>query len=296
MYDKRMIEVEVRRFLQTVPLSPKTQYHYQHYICSFTWYCLDNGMNPEHVAPATVKEWFDTHRWSSSTMHFAAAALRTFYRWKYGEAHPILAVRVRRVDPGPQRTLTAEEVSMLLSSINTRTEKGIRDLALLTLMIDTGLRASEVCDIEMRRLDIRNRKLTVRIKGGRWGEAVFFEYTANCLNNWLGIRPHIAEPYCDKVFCGIGGKTPGEAMTRFGIRTTVERLAKHAGIEHFSPHAMRRTFATLATEYGAPTRLVQLAGRWKDIRMVETYTRTLQPEKLKPYSVVNRLMGYDEHE
>jgi hypothetical protein len=53
------------------------------------------------------------------------------------------------------------------------------------------------------------------------------------------------------------------------------------------------TFATLSTENGAPTRLVQLAGRWKDIRMVETYTRTLQPEKIKPFSVMNNIMGVD---
>ncbi len=292
MYDKKVIDVEVQKFLATMPIGSKTQYHYRHYIVGFYWWCIDNGMNPEHITQVQVRQWFDEHHWSSSTMHFAAAALHSYYKWKYGESHPVCSIRVKRVDPGPQRTLTEQEVEMLLSSINTRTEKGIRDLALLTLMIDTGLRASEVCNILMKKLDIRNKKLSVVIKGGRWGEAVFFDYTANCLNNWLGIRPHIADPDCETVFCGIGGKSPGESMTRFGLRTTVERLAKHAGIDHFSPHAMRRTFATLATEYGAPTRLVQLAGRWRDIRMVETYTKTLQADKLQPYSVVNRLMGF----
>ncbi len=294
MYDKRVIDIEIQRFLKTVQVSEKTAWHYRHYISQFHWYCIDNNINPDNADPATVADWFATHEhWSSSTKHFAAAALHSFYGWKYGGQHPMMAVRVKRVDPGPQRTLSETEVSMLLSSINTRTQKGIRDLAILTLMVDTGLRAAEVCNIQMKKLDIRRKRLSVIIKGGRWGEAVFFDYTAQCLQNWLAIRPSIANPECETVFCSIGGKSPGESMTRYGLRTIMERLGKQTGLEHFSPHAMRRTFATLATEYGAPTRLVQLAGRWRDIRMVETYTKMLQPEKLRPYSVVNRLMGVD---
>jgi hypothetical protein len=50
----------------------------------------------------------------------------------------------------------------------------------------------------------------------------------------------------------------------------------------------------ISPEYGAPTRLVQVAGRWRDIRMVETYPKPLQAEKIQPYSVVNRLMGFQE--
>lgn len=108
---------------------------------------------------------------------------------------------------------------------------------------------------------------------------------------WLAIRPFIAEPACDHLIVSIGGKEPGKKMTRWGLRSTLERICKRAGVQGVSPHVMRRTFATLATENGAPSRLLQVAGRWKDIRMVETYTRTLQAEKIRPFSVVDRLMG-----
>ncbi len=296
MYDRDMIEADVHKFLKSMPIAISTSYHYRHYICSFLWWCVDSNIDAMAADPATVRDWFDSHQWSSSTMHFAAAALRLFYRWKYGETHPLCRVRVKRVDPGPQRTLTEAEVAILLSSIDTTKEKGVRDLALVTLMIDTGLRAAEMCNIQMRKLNLREKKLSVIIKGGRWGEAVYFDYTAACLNNWLAIRPHIADSECDKLFVSLGGRTWGQAMTRHGLRITIERLAENAGLEHMSPHALRRTFATLATEYGAPTRMVQVAGRWKDIRMVETYTKALDPRKLAAYSVVNRLMGVTERE
>ena len=54
---------------------------------------------------------------------------------------------------------------------------------------------------------------------------------------------------------------------------------------------MRRTFATLAIKNGAPTRLVQIAGRWKNIREVERYTRALDAADLEPYSPVGNLFG-----
>ena len=57
----------------------------------------------------------------------------------------------------------------------------------------------------------------------------------------------------------------------------------------FSP-CLRRTFATLATENGAPTRVVQVAGGWKSLRMVERYTQALKQDAIKPFSPVDRLM------
>lgn len=283
MYDKRMIEIEVHRFIQYIPISNGTAKLYKHYICLFQYYCIDHNIDPENADPVTVAEWFDRLGWTSSTKHFAAAALRRFYMWKYGERHPMLNLRVKKFYMPPQRTLKTEEVERLLSSINTRTTMGVRDLAILTLMLDTGLRATEICSIDLRKLNLKNRSLQVRIKGGSWGEAVFFDYTANCISNWLSIRPTVADPEYTNVFVGVGGKTPGKKMTRYGLRAIMVKLARLAKVDHFSPHAMRRTFATLATENGAPTRLVQIAGRWRDIRMVETYTRTLQPEKSKSF-------------
>ena len=143
---------------------------------------------------------------------------------------------------------------------------------------------------------MKNRRLTVKIKGGSFGEAVFFEYTSHCLINWLSVRPMLADPENLFVFCAIKGKTPGQQMTRYGVRMLLNVLSKKADIELVSPHAMRRTFATLATEHGAPTRLVQVAGRWKSIRMVETYTQRVKPEKIAPFSPVNHVMGIKTEE
>ena len=292
-----MIDVEIYRFLKTVSLGELTGKTYRTYIERFYWHCKDNDIDPDKVDAIHVQEWFATKpNWSNSTRVYAAAALRAFYSWKYGKAHPIMELKIRKKQPPPQRTLTGEEVLKVMASLDQHTYTGIRNLALITLMVDTGLRATEVCNVVLSRMDLKNSKLQVMIKGGEWGEAVYFDYTQDCIFRWLAIRPFIADPLCEHLMVSIGGKDPGKKMTRWGLRSTLERICKRAGVEGVSPHVMRRTFATLATENGAPSRLLQVAGRWKDIRMVETYTRTLQPEKIRPYSVVNRLMGLTVNE
>jgi integrase len=58
-------------------------------------------------------------------------------------------------------------------------------------------------------------------------------------------------------------------MTCFGLLYALLDVAEKAGVHGVTVHIMRRTFATLATEYGAPSRLVQAASRWKDISVVD---------------------------
>jgi site-specific recombinase XerD len=292
IYTKDMIETAIQAYLKTAPIGDRTRELYQHYLMAFAEWIYANDLDPEQVNLLNVTDYFDSHpTWSASTKHTAAATIREFYRYQFGKQHPVTLVKIKRVDPGPQRTLNEEELTALLGQIDTSTEQGVRDMAIVTLLVDTGLRASELCGIEMRRLDIKNKKLTVKIKGGSFGEAVFFEYTQHCLINWLTVRPLVADPENPFVFCSLKGKTPGQQFTRYGLRNFLNTLSRKAGIEVCSTHAMRRTFATLATEHGAPTRLVQVAGRWKSIRMVEVYTQRVNPEKIAPFSPVNHIMG-----
>lgn len=82
----------------------------------------------------------------------------------------------------------------------------------------------------------------------------------------------------------------GRGISPSGLRKLFTRLAKNAGLDALSPHDMRRTFATLALKTGAPTRIVQAAGRWKSIEMVERYSQAIKPHDMIPFSPVWRIM------
>lgn len=293
-YHRSMIEADLNRMLAEAQMSKRSKENYDHYCRSwFGWFY--NQFPDGDIKDADglmVQSWLAKYpTWKSSTRYAAVAALRKFYKWRWGEFHPVAQMRVKRHDPGPQRTLDKDEVLSVLAALDTTTANGIRDLAILSLMVDTGLRASEVCNLEVSRLDLRKKRFTVQVKGGGFAEKLFFDYTSTCLENWLAIRPRLALPGVKTVFVSIGGKKPGLPITSSALRYLTKKLATLTGTNHFSAHALRRTFATLATENGAPSRVVQVAGGWKSIRMVERYTQTLKQDAIKPYSPVDRLMN-----
>lgn len=215
-------------------------------------------------------------------------ALRSFYQFTVGEKAPIFEIRIPRPKKRLQRTLSKEQALALLETCDTGTPIGTRNVAMVALMLDSGLRVSEVCRLNINDLDLEHCRLSVIVKGGDEDCGVFSVETANFLSRWVSYRAAYAK--VDNVFVGFEGHRIGEPLTVYGMRTLFRRLGLAAGIPAFSPHDLRRTFATIASKLGAPTRLVQIAGRWHDITQVEQYTRALNQEDFAPYSPVSGVM------
>ena len=268
-------------------LAPRTLDHYQYLIHEcITWLGLND---PHEIRTDDLRRWIQSRPWSGSAQHVGIAALRTFFRWAMGKDSPAEQLAFPKRYPNPQRTLTVAQVEELLGSLDTARPKGVRDVALICMLLDTGLRATEVCTLLLKNVDLEARSLVVRIKGGQLGYAVYGLYTQAAVNNWLAVRSQLAK--ADTLFVSVGGNRPGTSMTRYGLNVTLRNLGKSSGIGPLSPHDFRRTFATLSLKGGAPSRLVQLAGRWSNIKEVERYSQALSAADFEPYSPMSRIMG-----
>jgi integrase len=246
---------------------------------------IDETGDRKDLKTSELGQWLDSHAWGSSMKWINLNAVKGYIRWRWGERHPALKLKIKRKDSGPQRTLNAEQVKKLLSHFNTTTMKGKRDLAMACLLLDTGLRCSEITNIEIKYVDLDHKMLNVIIKGGKWGKAVYSAYTTRELIEWIIIRP--GEKW---LFTSVGGNTPGKKLTRSGLQRIIKYWGIAAEIGELSPHDFRRTFATLTIKAGAPSRIVQVAGRWSSIELVERYTRVLEAESIEPYSPVMKAM------
>lgn len=275
------------------PLSPSTRALYAYHLQTLFAWLDEQSIKPKSLTAPQLLKYLDSRTtWSDSSKNLTVCAARAYWRWKYNAKHAVCSVRIRRSEAGPQRTLSKTEIEQLISVFNTEEPKGLRDLALVMLMVDTGLRASEICSLTLEHLDMGERLLYVRVKGDRWEPAAFFEYATSCLENWLVIRKDIAKRETKTVFCSIGGNLPGHPLTRDGLRAIFRKLGEAAGLQtSISPHALRRSFTTLAFKAGAPSRTVQLGGRWKDLKLVERYSQALQVQAMHPYSPANYVMG-----
>ena len=271
-----------------------TESLYRHYLGRLAAWCTEKGIvDPGNVSTETLRAWLsDQPRWGISSRYQAIAACRNFFAWAVGQANsPAAHLRFPRRERRPQQSLNAQQLAAFLSICDTSRAKGIRDAAMISLMADSGLRVSETAGLQLEELDIPERSLQTRIKGGRVGQGVFGVYTAGLLAEWLIARARVALGGVTTVFVGVGGLTPGRPMTRDGIRANFYRLGVEAGIGPVMPHALRRTFATLSLRRGAPSRILQVAGRWSSLAMVEVYSQALTAKDFDGYFPVDGIMG-----
>ncbi len=232
--------------------------------------------------------------WKHNSKYSAYCAIRAYFRWQYGDAHPVLSFRMRREATAPQRSLDSEQLTAIFKLFEGETYFNVRNRALIALMVDSGLRAFEVCHLQTRFLFLKTNSCKALIKGGTWEDAVFSDVTTQHLKAWMGIRKEVLfdldQPDPKTVFFGIGGRTPGKPLTAHGLRDIFETLAERAVLEEgFSPHDLRRSFTTISLQNGANTRLVQKAGRWNDIRQVEKYSPKITARDMKPYFPMRHL-------
>jgi site-specific recombinase XerD len=225
---------------------------------------------------------------AEATLGVAVCAFKSFYRQIGSPAAD--GLKFPTVKDRAQRTLRESEVEAVLACIDTSTAKGKRDLAIIGLLVATGLRAAEIARLRLQDIDLERQVFCVIVKGGKTQEKWFDEYAASLIVGWLSVRPSVARPYVDTLFVGMRGTKTGQPLTREGVKILCRELAGRAGVDHFSPHALRRSFATLATENGCPTRLLQEAGGWADLRMVEKYTKAIRLKTFEKFSPLIGLM------
>jgi integrase/recombinase XerD len=145
--------------------------------------------------------------------------------------------------------LEPEEAQKLLSIPNKRYITGIRNKAILALMLNCGLRVSEVVNLKPGHFNLTNRKLrVVNGKGGVDRDLIIPEYTTELLKEWKKAKPKNSQYFFTTIKEKNGGQfssSKGSQLSVRYIQFMVKRYAKKAGIDKdITPHTLRHTFAT----------------------------------------------------
>ncbi len=167
--------------------------------------------------------------------------------------------------------LTKDQAQELLNSTNTRSLKGVRDRAILAMLIGCGLRRNEAAQLEFRHIQQREGRWVIVDLIGKRGKirsVPIPNWAKAAIDEWA----RFARIKDGRVFRSInkGGRFYGEGMTPQAIRDLVVECAEAIGLD-VAPHDLRRTFAKLAHKGGAALEQIQLSLGHSSIKTTEVY-------------------------
>lgn len=207
------------------------------------------------------------------------SALRRFYRWSLAEgmieSDPLHEVRLPRVIPSLPGTLDEDEVERLLQAPDLDTAIGLRDRTMLEVLYGAGLRISELVNLSVDALNLRQGVVRVVGKGDRERLVPLGEEACDWLSRWLcaGRPAMMTDQTRPALFPGRHDK----AMTRQTFWHRIRHHSVTAAIDKpLSPHTLRHAFATHLLNHGANLRVVQLLLGHRDLSTTQIYTHVAQ--------------------
>lgn len=277
------LEVEQNR-------APKTSENYQLYMNRLVEFANDPQV--ETIDDELVRKWRmwlsrfrDSHGklLSTTTRSYHLIALRSFLRFCAKRGHETLppsSIELPRIKKKQVSFLDHSEVARLFASIPSDSPAGKRDRAIIALLYSSGLRVSELTNLDRTHINLDRGEFSVRGKGQKDRTVYIDSSAADLIKAYMAARTDTLPA----LFIRYGGTQAVDQsgdfkrLTPRSIQRLVSRYALLAGItKHVSPHTLRHSFATDLLMNGADIRSVQTMLGHSDISTTQIYTHVTDP-------------------
>ncbi len=229
-----------------------------------------------------------------TTQNYHLIALRSFLKYlakRDIKVMPSDKIELARVKRPQVNFLEASEVARLLEAPDTAKIVGLRDRAILELLFASGLRVSELVNLNRDQINLDRMEFMVRGKGQKDRPVFISSEAADWLTRYLKARTDNYKPLFIH-FSGTQNNLDEGAYTRLTARSVqrlVKRYAKLAGItKEVTPHTLRHSFATDLLINGADLRSVQSLLGHSNIATTQIYTHITDPQLKKVHETFHR--------
>jgi integrase/recombinase XerD len=223
----------------------------------------------------------------------AISSLKRLYQYLLRQnkisVDPTLQIATPKLPRSLPKTLTEQDVELLLQAPDVDTPLGMRDRTMLEVLYASGLRVSELVGLTVAQVSLDMGVVRVMGKGSKERLVPLGEEALD----W--IRCYLAEARAallnNKVSNAMFVTARGEGMTRQMFWYLIKRHARHGGLNKpISPHTLRHAFATHLLNHGADLRVVQLLLGHADISTTQIYTHVAR-ERLKQLHATHHPRG-----
>ncbi|HKX28513.1 MAG TPA: tyrosine recombinase XerC [Blastocatellia bacterium] len=225
-----------------------------------------------------------------SSIHRKVAALRTFFRFLCREGlldvNPAKLVSSPRVERTLPNHLNIEQMVRFIETPETETVLGKRDRAILELLYASGVRVSELVNLNLQDIDFSNQTVRVKGKGRKERIVPFGDHAKVALQGYLGVRGELlveadqekADPLA--VFMNY----QGTRITTRSVGRMIDKYVKQcADLHHISPHSLRHSFATHLLDAGADLRAIQELLGHARLSTTQQYTHVSMDKLMEVY-------------
>lgn len=216
------------------------------------------------------------------------SGVRSFYRFLqldgYRDDDPTELLESPVLGSHLPEVLTVEEVDRLESSIDVSKWEGHRNRAIIEVLFSCGLRVSELINLKLSNLYIKEKFVRIFGKGSKERLVPISKTAIEKLDLWFAVRRQMNIKPGEEDFVFLNRR--GAHLTRTMILIMIKQQAQVAGIQKtISPHTLRHSFATALLEGGADLRVIQSLLGHESIGTTEIYTHidmsTLRQEILQ---------------
>ncbi len=288
-------------WLQTQGLTPTLAHFTLEHVPSYIVALQGTRARETHPAQPT-----EPHLLSDASINSYVRALRAFSSWLAEEGYmvtpPLARLKAPKMTQKTQPILTEDEIAAIASALNPRTEIGARDQAIFLLLLDTGMRAGELCGLRLPQLHLEDGYAVVLGKGRKERPVKIGARAAKAVRFYLLHWRRPALPHEDHVFLTCRGLTTpchalaaagGEPLSVSALDQLMKSVGRQAGVERLHPHLLRHTFACMhLLRYRDPFALKSLLGH-TTLQMTNHYCEAVRQMEVVRADTTSIVDGID---
>ena len=217
-----------------------------------------------------VRYMYEDRRVKHASVAASLRALRAFFNWAVNrgiiESSPMESVVIGDPKPPMIETFSRDQIRTLLSQPDPKLFVGLRDLTIMILLLETGVRVRELCDIKVDDVRFNDDQILIDGKNGEDRLVPIQTQTRRALSRYITAR---GPSPVDYLFVTVDD----EQMNRASVRDRIVKYGRQANIKNVrcSPHTFRHTFAKMSVQNGADLFTLQQILGHKTLDMVRRY-------------------------